>query len=61
MSIGSAITTIPFGRRLLHVAGRRVLQCRCDAATLIVPLPAPVNVSYCELCGVKRPQKSAQV
>lgn len=25
---------VPFGRKVLIIAGKRVLQCRCDSATL---------------------------
>lgn len=48
-----------FGRRVLTVGFRSVLQCRCDAATLTIPLPAPVRGSLCQLCNLTKYQPPA--
>jgi hypothetical protein len=41
----------PYGRRILP---GRILQCRCDAASLLVKLPVPFAGSFCNLCNIKR-------
>ncbi len=46
--------SIPFGRRTPVISGKRVLMCRCDAATLIIPLPTPHKGSFCKLCDLSK-------
>ena len=50
---------IPFGVHIVRQGGRQVMTCRCDASSLVIPLPLPVQGSHCVLfCGIKPKGKS---